>query len=88
VRPQLDEGAIATAEVVDVQQGAATDSAGIAEGALDAHQAPGLPVGEWPQQDAVDEAEDGRGRADAQRQRKHDDSGKGWLAPEDSQTFA
>jgi hypothetical protein len=45
VCPQLHEGAVAPAEVVDVEQGAAADCAGVAEGTLDAHQALGLPVG-------------------------------------------
>src|SRR4030095_9270288 len=43
------------------------------------HHLVGVSGREWAQQHAVDDAEDGRGRADAKRQREHNDEREAWL---------
>lgn len=49
-----------------------------------------LRVGEWnrPEQHAVDDAEDGRGHTDAQRQRQDGGGGKAGTAPEQTDGIA
>ncbi len=55
---------------------------------VDGHQAGGILEGQGAQQHAVDDAEDGAVRADAQGEREHDDQREAGLVPEAAEGLA
>jgi len=52
---------------------------------LDRDHAIGVAVGEWIEQHVLDDAEDGRGGADAEREREYRQRGEGGLAAQRAQ---